>query len=169
MSDEGTDGNASISVNVWSRSDEEEAAAYIGGSRVLLPFDEDWKGDFMASAVLTYLGEVFASQEAWTQWRESRWLHLGLERTAGVRTLFASRPELLHEQRERFKVRAGKLRSVLSSLVPDPARSRELLFDFADELATFGCGAITEGLNEDQRGGKSVSACLDAWDDKKWS
>ena len=162
--------NASISVNVWSRSREEEAAEAIGGGSVLLPLDEDWGGELMAAASLTYLGEVFGSLDAWTAWRESRWLHLELGEDRGAHdevggTLFASRPELLSGQRERFKARAGELRSVLSSLVPDTARSRELVFDFADELATFACSKVMVGKMD----GKGVSLCLDAWDGRGWS
>ena len=162
VGNEGNAINASISVNVWSRSREEEAFEAISGGSVLLPLDEDWNTEVKVAAALTYLSHVLGSTKAWQAWRESRWLHLK-DVDQVDHGMFTHRPKSLVEHEQKFRKRAQELRVILSSLVPNEIRSRELLFDFADELATFACG---QGQSGD---GREVSSCLGAWERKEWN
>ena len=148
----------SISINVFSKSEIDRASSAI--SSTPLPLDEEWgltKG-LLETAALRYLEHLLQGHGGVVLWFTTRWQLAASEKEEGFEALqekwavlFDAVQGMLQSTDERFRARSHEVLTMLRQSVSKFEQQQHLLWSYADEVATYACGA------------SDVSGALHAW------
>ena len=136
--------HTSISINVWSRSKEEQTMDEISYN-IALPFEERWKAsNLRLCAAFLYLSAILSMSEIQPQmnlqyWLEHRWPTSVSTKKMLHRLRTVLKAGSLKKFQNKFQHRAADVYNAVTTNISRKHHRSILLLNFCDEVITFAC------------------------------
>ena len=151
----------SISINVWSKSMEDQAMDHIS-YQIPLPFENEWTSSIQrVFGCLLYLSKVLSKHGGLTQWHANRWSRPPTTNRAlnyQLHSVFVRFEQSLQQGAAmsfdvfKFQQRSLKILAYMQSTMGHKPMQyqAQLLWNFADEAITFSCRDCPEEYSNDE-------------------